>query len=210
MVKMFLFMRNLHLIPFYDDADDTGDKGDNKDDDKSDDKNVADDSKIAKMSPAELLEFARDMRDQKRVAQGAESVLRKERNVLRDEKTAQDKKVADAEKTTADKLTEANTAIESMKAENKSMALKQTATTSLLDEGFPAKIVDLGITGLTDDNLTDKVKAFKKEFADYKIDPEKKPDHTAHRARSDKEPRHPAPHSQAAAAMDELEAMKGE
>lgn len=207
MVEM-LFFRNLYATPFYSADDDAGnDKDDNKGDNKGDDDNkVADDSKLDKMSPAELLEFARDMRDQKRVAQGAESVLRKERNVLRDEKTAQEKKIADAEKTTADKLTEANTKIETLKAERKSMDLKQSATTDLMKEGYPLEIIEVGLGGLTDENSKDTIAAFKKKFESYKADPKKRPDATAHIHRKPDGSIQPsAPHSIASAAMNELE-----
>lgn len=211
MVKMLVFERNLYATPFYSPDDDASgggddDKGGNQDADKGDDdKNVADDAKLAKMSPAELLEFSRDMRDQKRVAQGAESVLRKERNVLRDEKAAQEKKIADAEKTTADKLTEANTTIEALKAERKSMGLKQSATTDLMKEGYPLDIIEVGLGGLTDENSKDTIAAFKKKFESYKADPKKKPDATAHiHKKPDGSVQPSAPHSVATAAMGEL------
>ena len=191
-----------HPMRFYSPDGDAGSKGGEEGNKGGEQKTTAPD--IDKMPPEEVRALAKNALESKRAANAEAKGLREQRDVLQTEKDAAAKKASDAEKTTADKLTEANTKIESMKLNQKSMELKARATTELLGDGFPAKIVDLGVKDLTDDNYSDSVKAFKKDFADYKLDPDKKPDHTAHRQKPDGKRRDPAPHSLANAAMDEL------
>jgi len=178
-------------------GDAEGDKqGGEKDSDKAPD--------LAKMDAGQLRDLASNALETKRAANAEAKTYRLKAEALQAEKDEAAKKASDAEKTTADKLAEANNQIELMKVQNKSMELKQKATTELLEDGFLAKIVDLGVKDLTEDNFTDKVKAFKKEFGDYKLDPSKRPDHTVHRQKLDGNPRYAATHSKAQAAMDEL------
>ena len=193
-----------HPIRFYSSDDDAGSKdGDKGGDDKGGKQTT--DADVDKMSLEDARALAKSALDSKRSANAEAKGLREQRDTLQTEKDDAKKKADDAEKSTADKLKDSEATNDKLKLENKSLVLKHQATTELLEEGFPAKIVDLGIKDLTDDNLADKVKAFKKEFADYKIDPEKKPDHMAHRPKPDGKRKDAAPHSLAAAAMTELE-----
>jgi hypothetical protein len=165
------------------------------------------DADVDKMSLEDARALAKGALESKRSANAEAKGLREQRDTLQTEKDDAAKKASDAEKTTADKLTEANTKIDLMKTEAATTALNGKAKTELLAAGYPIEIVDLGISGLTEDNFKDSVKAFSKKFESYKIDSDKKPDHMTHRAKPDGKPRTAATHSVARAAMDELKGL---
>ena len=177
-----------HPVRFYSSDDDAGSKGgENQEGDKGGKQTT--DADVDKMSPDEVRALAKNALESKRSANAEAKGFREQRDTLQTEKDDAAKKASDAEKTTADKYAEATATIESMKVQQKSMELKQRATTELLSDGFPAKIVDLGVKDLTDGNYSDSMKAFKKDFADYKVKPDdKRPDHMAHRPKPDGTP----------------------
>ena len=65
--------------------------------------------------------------------------------------------------------------IKQLKQAGAQTELRNTATTALLEQGFPAKLIKVGLPNdLTDDNVSQKVKDFAKDFKEYIVKEEKK------------------------------------
>ena len=182
-----------------------GGGGENEGGDKGGDKGGEKDPNVANMTPDQAKEFAMEMLAQKRTANAEAKAYREKSEALETEKATAAQKLADAEKTTTDKLAEANAKIDQLEAEKKANALISTTSSDLIKEGFPADIVEVGLKGMTEENSKEHVVGFKKQFERFKIDPESKPDPFSHRHTQTKpEDRQPAAHSKSSKAIDEM------
>lgn len=132
---------------------------------------------IDKMSDADVRKLAVEAIDQKRSANEEAKKYRLKLEKKDREEADAKKKVDDENKTATEKLSAMELENERLKSDNLSINLKHQATTELLGKGFKPELVAnaVQLTGLTEDNLNERITDFEKTFESYKGD-KSKPD----------------------------------
>lgn len=130
---------------------------------------------INSMSLSELKDLTKELLKSKREANDEAKNYRLKLESLEKAEAEEKEKKRLEDMTLEDKLKEKDRIIEQKEKEILSTRLKSEALAELTEKGFKPNLIDRALGNLTEENYKNEIKAFEKEFEDYKVKPDGKP-----------------------------------